>query len=124
MTLCKMLGFLMLLIAASKSQIHFNEEKAPCDITYSDLHCIHINKCPEALSGIRRGIFPKPCGFEGKMPLVCCNELTKPGKRSIRQCDHTYEKVKIDGEGTIKYTALVLPKQTLSEQYPHMVRSQ
>lgn len=34
-----------------------------------------MEKCPKAIKLLRAGGSPKPCGFEGIIPKVCCENL-------------------------------------------------
>ncbi|XP_023310072.1 venom protease-like [Anoplophora glabripennis] len=60
--------------------------------------CVIIDKCPYAQNLLKKKIFPKICGFEGKSPVVCCQEekrqqiYMKPGQLSSEKCNEYYPK--------------------------------
>lgn len=53
--------------------------------------CRLITDCPEAIAGIKKGVFPEHCGFEGTQVIACCPTTTssierKPGVISKEKC--------------------------------------
>lgn len=45
---------------------------APCNKGEGSGTCVLISNCPKALDDIKNRIFPKLCGFDGNVPIVCC----------------------------------------------------
>ncbi|XP_017768687.1 PREDICTED: serine protease snake-like [Nicrophorus vespilloides] len=65
------LPFLLLLFAISihATAIYFEEDISDC---CDGETCIEIGFCPSAIEIVNKRQKPKPCGFIGKVPFVCC----------------------------------------------------